>query len=247
MIPTHLKSTLIIGRGEVGNSLYNVLSPVYPTWCDDIRPHLRLMKDQPASFDVIHVCTRHGADFIANVKAWVKKYKPRIVNICTTVPVETMDELEAIGSIFCHSTTRGLHPNLSESIRVIPKHIGGRMAVPLSIYFNGAGVPTRTHERARTTALLHILNNVHYGVNLVFADEAAQLCRQYNVDYFDYMTYTQTNNIGYQQLGHSTKVRPILTPPSGKIGGHCITHSAALIPEENRPEIFNIVASYNED
>lgn len=246
MTSSRLETTLIIGRGEVGNSLYQVLKEKYPVWCDDTRKELRIMKDCPSTFDVLHVCTRHGADFIPNVQAWMKKYRPRIVNICTTVPPGIMEELEKSADGFCHSTTRGLHPNLAESIKLIPKHVGGTMAPELAQYFEKAGIPCVTHARARTTALLHILNNVHYGVNLIFADEAARLCRRYGVDYFDYMLYTKSNNDGYADLGHPTKVRPILTPPGGRIGGHCVAHSATLIPEEERTELFNRVASYNE-
>lgn len=237
--------TLIIGRGEVGNSLYQILKDHYPVWAEDTRKELRLMKGCPKTVDVLHVCTRYGADFIQTVLAYKKKYKPLIVNICTTVPPETMQSLENHSKAFCHSTTRGLHPNLAESVRIIPKHIGGYRAPDLVQYFSKAGIPCVAHARAKTTALLHILNNVHYGVNLIFADEAARLCRRYGVDYFDYMLYTKTNNEGYGALGHPTKVRPILTPPGGHIGGHCVTHSATLIPEEERPELFRTVAEYN--
>lgn len=246
MTSNRLVTSLIIGRGEVGNSLFEVLKGTYPIWCDDIRKPLRSMDKCPTTVDVLHVCTRYGADFIPNVQGWIKKYHPRIVNICTTLPPAAMDELESSGSGICHSTTRGLHPNLSESLRVIPKHIGGAMAGELAQYFQAVGIQCVTHPRARTTALLHILNNVHYGVNLIFADEAARLCRKYGVDYFDYMLYTKSNNDGYADLGHPTKVRPILTPPGGRIGGHCVAHSATLIPEEDRPELFSHVASYNE-
>lgn len=246
MTSSRLETTLILGRGEVGNSLYQVLKNHYSVWCEDTRRDLRVMKDCPITVDVLHVCIRYGADFEMALGTASYKYKPRIINICTTLPPDIMDRLEKTGDHFCHSTTRGLHPNLSESLKLIPKHIGGARASELAQYFDKAGVPCVTHARARTTALLHILNNVHYGVNLIFADEAAKLCRRYGVDYFDYLLYTKSNNDGYADLGHATKVRPILTPPGGKIGGHCVTHSATLIPEDERPDLFNRVAAYNE-
>ena len=78
----------------------------------------------------------------------------------------------------------------------------------------------------------------------MFADEAAKLCRYYGVDYYDYMKYTESNNDGYIALGHKTKVRSILTPPNGKIGGHCVNMSAGLIPKEVRPKMINELADY---
>lgn len=247
MTSSRLQTTLILGRGEVGNSLYEVLKNVYPVWCQDIRKELKVMKNCPETVDVLHVCVRYDEDFQTTVGAATFKYKPRIVNICTTVPPHIMHSLEKTGNHFCHSTTRGLHPDLQESIKVITKHVGGKMAPELAAYFREAGIPVTTHARARTTALLHILNNVHYGVNLMFADEAAKICRLYGVDFFDYLLYTKSNNDGYSELGHPTKVRPILTAPGGRIGGHCVTHSATLIPDADRGGLFKAVASYNGD
>lgn len=237
--------TLIVGRGEVGESLFQVLKVLYPVWCEDFKPELRLMKNCPKQVDVLHICTRYSDGFVSMVMAYAKKYKPSIINICTTVPPAVMQELEDSGNNFCHSTTRGLHPDLSRSAKTITKHLGGNMSSDLARYFNRVGIRCYVHKSARTTALLHILNNVHYGVNLMFADEAAKLCRRYGVDFFDYLLYTKTNNDGYSDLGHSTKVRPILMPPGGRIGGHCVTHSAELIPENERPDLFKKLAKYN--
>lgn len=238
--------SVILGMGEVGSAHYEVLSKKYDVWGLDIKPELcktNAQEKEPPVNQILHVCIRYSDKFIKEVNAAIEVYKPSCINICTTVPPGTTEQLSLSA---CHSTTRGLHPNLKLSLLVITKHIGGGMAPELKNYFEYAGIPCEIHRQARTTELLHILNNTHYGVNLAFADEAAKLCREYGVDYYAYMKYCETNNSGYSALDHRTKVRPILTPPGDKIGGHCVTMSANLIPKELRGTLFEKVATYND-
>lgn len=237
-------NTLIIGMGEIGSSLYKLLSPAYSTWGIDIKQELNtsLPCAVPEKIKVMHVCIRYSDDFNFIVKTYIEKYQPEIIDICSTVPVGTT---ESIDPSACHSTTRGLHPNLVEGLKTITKHVGGDNCLKLSAYFNAIGISTMSHPKAKTTELLHILNNVHYGVNLMFADEAAKLCRHYGVDYFDWMKYGETNNQGYARLGHLTKVRSILMPPGGKIGGHCVVSSAQLLSKGNM--LIDLLANYNEE
>jgi len=237
--------TLIVGMGEIGSSLYKILKTKYPTYGVDVRKELSTVdkKHIPEKIDVLHICIRYSDEFEKITKSYCQKYKPDLLNICTTVPVGTTRLVDPNG---CHSTTRGLHPNLEEGLKTITKHIGGPNAVRLKKYFEDAGIPCRAHPIARTTELLHIMNNVHYGVNLMFADEVAKLCRLYGVDYYDWMLYCESNNDGFMRLGQKTKVRPILTPTNGKIGGHCVVSSANLIPEEKRPDLVDRLAKYND-
>lgn len=236
--------SIILGMGEVGQAHYEILAQKYDVWGYDTKPELCKSNStqEPPPGQILHVCIRYTDQFFKALDEAIPKYKPGYINICTTVPPGTT---EKISSMACHSTTRGLHPHLASGLKTITKHIGGGMAPELKQYFEYAGVPCEIHRLARTTELLHILNNTHYGVNLAFADEAAKLCREYGVDYYSYMKYCETNNAGFTALDHRTKVRPVLTPPNGRIGGHCVTMSAGLIPKEQRGILFERVATYN--
>lgn len=231
--------TLIVGLGEVGGALERLLSPVYPVVTKDLEE-----KEVPAGVEIMHVCIRYSPDFDKIVRGYMAAYKPRIVNICSTVPPGTS---RALGRHVVHSTTRGLHPNLDRGLQAIKKHVGGPAAKEVAAYFARAGVRCVVHAQPDTTELAHILNNVAYGINLMFADEMARICRHYGVDYFEaVMKYTQTNNDGYEALDHASKRRMILTPPGGRIGGHCVVQSANLIPEDVRTPMLELLAGYNE-
>lgn len=244
-------SILIVGYGEVGRAHAEVLagSPRHEVCAIDIVPErvpstLRPPKNWPV--DVILFAMRYSDSFVSTCRAYVHGRAPKLIGVLSTVPPGTT---KSIDSCAVHSTTRGLHPNLAEGLRTIPKHYGGGYASQLARIFSCAGIPTgRVHAKAATTELAHILNNTAYAVNCVLADEMTRVCRHYGVDYFEaVMEYTRTNNDGFMALGHSSKVRYILTPPGGHLGGHCIQQSAALIPKDLRGVLIDAAATYNAD
>lgn len=227
--------------GEVGQALQDVLKPHYEVHTKDIEE-----KSIPEGIEIVHVCIRHSADFHKIVSDYVSRFKPRLLDICTTVPPGTTAKFK--NSV--HSTTRGLHPHLSTGLKNIPKHIGGPRSEEVANYFRKAGVPCVTHKKARTTEVAHLLNNISYGVNLMYADEMARVCRHFGVDYTEsVMRYTQTNNEGFRKLDHDSKCRMVLTPPNGYIGGHCVTQSAKMLidalGDNASPVIAKILADYN--
>lgn len=238
--------TLIIGTGEVGKSLAEVLKSRYEVWTRDIEP-----EDEIGKVDVLHICFPYWEGFVKAVRDYISFYQPGMVNIASTVPPGTTRKCGdgwPMAPMICHSTTRGLHPHLAKSMRTFMKHIGSEVdGDSFKAYFEQAGLQCQVHAQPEITELAHIINNTTYGVNLMFADEVSRLCRHYGVDYYQaVMEYAHSNNEGYRKLGHHTKVRPILTPPGGRIGGHCVVQNAQLIPEEVRGPLLNRLAHYNE-
>ena len=121
-----------------------------------------------------------------------------------------------------------------------------RWAVAAHKAWQAEGVKCITHRKSETTELAHLLNNSAYGVALMFADEMNAMCRQYGVDYVQaVMVYTDTHNSGFRSLDHERLVRPVLTPPNGRIGGHCVTQGASLIEKEKRGPLMEMLARYN--
>lgn len=160
----------------------------------------------------------------------IDQFRPELINVMTTTPPGTTAKL---GQRSVHSTTRGLHPNLRDGILATPKHIGGPRAKEVEDYFIGAGLKCITHKFAKTTELAHLLSNAQYATAILFADEMEKICRYYGTDYFEtVMLYAKSHNEGYTAMGLNSKLRPILTPPYGKPGGHCIGLAGALLDED---------------
>jgi DNA-binding CsgD family transcriptional regulator len=59
-----------------------------------------------------------------------------------------------------------------------------------------------------------------------------KLCDQYGIDFEKAVTdFNQTYNEGYKKLGKSNVVRPVLFPPKGGCGGHCVLENTILLRE----------------
>lgn len=233
--------SLIVGMGEVGRAHFNLLSKVYECHAWDLQGDYECPPPS-LGIEIIHIAIRHSKDFDSMVRDYTSLYNPKIVNVLTTVPPGTCEKL---GMNVVHSTTRGLHPNLESGLLNITKHIGGPFSEMVADYFSRAGIMCRTHARAIDTEVAHLLNNAAYGVNIALADEMARICRKYGVDYYgSVMQYTHSHNEGYIKLGHMSKVRPILTPPGGKIGGHCVQMSAQMISDGLSTPLIDMVAKY---
>lgn len=245
-----MRKILIAGLGEVGTAHANLLSTVKSFEVkgidlDESRvPEKWRVSDENYQADILVLAMRHHPEYVKTVSDYIEKYKPQIVHVLSTVPPGTCAK---IGHGASHSTTRGVHPHLEEGLLNIVKHVGGPSAEAMSRIFALAGIRCYTHALAKTTEVGHILNNVAYGVNLMLADEMQKVCREFGVDYFQaVMGYTATNNDGYIALDQASKVRMILTPPNGRIGGHCLKQSANLIPPGKRPPMIDSLANYGE-
>lgn len=230
---------VILGAGEIGSAYYEILSEVYPVFRMDIRPELR-DDPLPDQADILHVCLRYNDGWESAVHDAIDQFRPELINVMTTTPPGTTEKL---GPRAVHSTTRGLHPSLSQFIKATPKHIGGPRAQEVAAYFIGAGIECVTHAKARTTEAAHILSNCLYGANILFAREMESLCRTWGVDYYEtVMRYSETHNQGYERMGFKSKFRPIIHPPGPVISGHCVTNNARLVPEDLRGPIMATLA-----
>lgn len=240
-----MAEVLIVGMGQVGRAIQAAFTGVHTMSFKDLNDN-----PLPKNVDVMHICLRYDTmdddKFLKTVLGYAREVKPKMIDICSTVAPGTSEYIELrTGIPTMHSTTRGLHPRID--LRKITKHIGGPEAGRLAEIYNQAGVPTITHKSARTTELAHILNNLAYGVNLVLADELQSICRDYGVDYFEaVMLYTKTNNQGFEAMDNPTKVRMILTPPGGVLGGHCVVQSANLLEKHvlDKSTFAKVVAGY---
>lgn len=238
-----MNHAVIGARGEVGAAYCSILRRKANVWEKDAGG--LSLPEFPV--DVMHVALNFhaiGAEkFAAIVNGYARQLKPQIISILSTA---TPGVTESFGPSAVHSTTRGLHPNLESGILKIVKHVGGPKAEVLAQEFERFGIKCITHKSPRTTELAHILSNSSYGVSLMFADEMAKICRHYGVDYVEaVIKYGQTHNEGYAELDHPRLVRPVLMPPGGRIGGHCVSQGASLIPQEIRGEMLGKLAEFN--
>ncbi len=209
--------SLIIGAGEVGLALQSILK------CKIIDK-----QDLIGTFDIIHVCFPYSDQFEDEVKKYQQKYNPKHTVIHSTVPVGTSRKLKAI-----HSPIRGMHPELKKSILTFVKFIGGENSDEIADYFRNHGIKVQLCRKQETTELMKLLDTLYYGVCIEFAKEAERLCEKNEVPFSEvYTLANQSYNKGYEKLGYSEFIRPVLQPLKKKIGGHCVLQNTAFLESE---------------
>ncbi len=211
--------TLIIGNGEIGKALFNILSKAYKSRIIDREP-----EDSPL-VEIMHICFPYSDKFRSEVKRYQNIYNPKITVIHSTVPVGTSKSLKT-----CHSPVMGIHPYLEESLRTFVKFVGGRDADEVAGYFKQAGLKVQICRKSETTELAKLMDTLYYGVSIEFAKEAESLCIEYKVPFAEaYTLWNRAYNEGYEGLGRKEVIRPILQPIQRKIGGHCVIPNLDMI------------------
>lgn len=212
---------LVIGAGEVGSSLASVLS--------ENPKNEVLLRDKNAqsntTVDVMHICFPYSDKFKDYVLEYIKEYHPKLVIVHSTVPVGTCDSLGVV-----HSPVKGVHPNLAEGIKTFTKYFGGKSARKAAQHFKKLGIKTATRKFAKDTEAAKFWSTSYYGINIIFEKLMHKWCQENGIDFdFAYTQWNKDYNEGYQQLGMSYVVRPILKHKEGEIGGHCVVQNLRFV------------------
>ena len=222
-----MKTIGIIGYGEIGQGLDKVYveNKFYPLIKDLDRD------DNLSGVDALNICIPYSYDFVAQVTEYIDTLKPGITIIHSTVPPGTIDKIACSHPNVAHSPIRGIHPELDKGIKIFVKVFGGPSAHTAATHFeHDLGVECKVYESAKATEIAKLLDTSYYGVCIAWHDYAKKLCDEHGVDFEEAQThYNETYNDGYRDLWMDHVVRPILTPPDGKIGGHCVVSNAELL------------------
>lgn len=227
---------LVIGMGQVGSALFEVLRERYDVTGID--------KDQfPCEeFDVIHICIPYVHGFVTDVTNYMLQYLAPggLVIIHSSVAVGTSDRLGAV-----HSPIRGVHPNLAEGIRTFTKFFGGARAEEAAGIFRDLYITCITTPDARNTEALKLWDTTYYGWNIVFEKAVHEYCDKHRLDFN--VVYTRANrtyNNGYVRLGMPEVLRPVLDHREGPIGGHCVIPNANILGGDIADTILAFDADY---
>jgi hypothetical protein len=237
--------TLIIGKGEIGKSVNEVLSPHFETLILDKEPTL------DEGFEVLHICFPYSKAFEMYVTEYILRYHPRIVSIHSTVAPKTTESLQKRFPnlhIF-HTPVEGKHPNLAKSIRAFIKLIGyceGHKleALELAYYYSKCGVFSEIVENPTNTEVGKILSTTKLGIDVIVARMFGRICKEYGADYEEAVkNYTMMYNGGYQDMGESQYTRPVLYASEEPIGGHCVKPNLELLQDKHMHTLKQFIIS----
>ena len=229
--------SLIIGYGEVGKSLYNILSKEYLTYWIDKNKRKSIKQK---NFDIIHICFPYNENFVNSIIEYKNRYKPRYTIIHSSVPVGTSRKLNAI-----HSPVIGIHPHLEKSFKVFTKFIGGENASEIADYFRKIGIKVYLLDKQETTELIKLQCTTYYTTMIEFTKEMKKKCDELKIPFEAWSIWIDNYNKGYKKLGYPEYCRPNLIPIMTKIGGHCCAQNLRLIDTKFSRFLINLESENN--
>lgn len=228
--------SLVIGMGQVGVSLFNVLKNTHEMYIRDVDPI------EINNVDVLHLCFPYSDKFIEIANAYYDLYKPQLVINHASVAVGTSEQLK--GPV-CYSPIRGRHPKLEDGILAFDKYLASNdpvVSMAAYNYFKVAHLEVKILGEAngmRTLEFCKLMSNIRYGYDIVFMQEAGRIAKIHGIDINDFNDWERSYNRGYRILHEPEKQRSVLY--GGICGGHCIRACNDIMNEQTPSAIFNTI------
>ena len=238
----------ILGHGEIGSSVESV----YKAHSDAEIFIKDLNRDDGLKeLDVLNICIPFVSSdqFVDAVCKQIVESNPKLTIIHSTVLPGTTNIISDTTEMrVVHSPVRGVHPNLYEGIMTFTKFIGGDTADDAELaskHFESLGITTEIVSSSRASELGKLLSTTYYGVVIAWHGEMKKICDEIGVDFNEAVTmFNDTYNTGYAALGKDNVIRPTLTPPGEKIGGHCVVPNAQLLDGITFSDAIKLVLKY---
>jgi UDP-N-acetyl-D-mannosaminuronate dehydrogenase len=236
-----MRHTIIGAKGQIGSCV----TRFFKSHDEEIfEVDLDTPTYEPQKTHVLHICIRYTDTFVETVKQYQNIFNPIYTIVYSTVAPGTTEQL---GIDAVHSPVEGRHPDLYGGFTTFDRFVSGPKARSVAAMFTVLGLNVKTFKDSKTTELGKILSTTRYGVNIMFAKVQDDLCNQLGVNYDDVVTaYQKMYNSGYEKLGEKRFVQPILSPPNGVCGGHCVVPNAQILEKLTDDEFVKRLAHFND-
>lgn len=227
--------TMVVGLGEIGKPLFEVLSRHHKTVGIDIAPPA----EPPGDIDVMHVCYPFKIDdFIGETVRYMKKYRPRLTVINSTVSVGTTRAIgKEAGMAVVNSPVRGKHIRMAQDLLHYTKFVGGtdrESSEMVAKHFELSGMKTRVLSSAEATELAKLTETTYFGVIIAWAQEVERYCDQFGVNYDEAVSI-------YDEVPFFPPVKYF----PGVIGGHCVMSNIDILRQMVQSDMLEAVESSN--
>jgi UDP-glucose 6-dehydrogenase len=234
MVPD--RKTLVVGIGEVGGALAEVLERSIPVLRHDLK---RVEFDCPIG--VMHICIPFSsqAQFVSATLSYIERFRPELTIIDSTVlPGTTRMVAAKSSSAVVFSPVRGKHVRMVQDLLRYVKFVAGADPAAVAMataHFSKAGFRTRTLSKPEALELGKLAETTYFGVLIGYAQELNRYAERLEVD------YTEATEL-FEEIDFLPQVRYY----PGFIGGHCVIPNIKLLKQVYESELLNAVLSSND-
>ena len=241
VVRTEFKRPLVIGIGEIGKPLYEIVRGVYPAaqWLDVES------KEVLGEIGLLHICFRYSESFVKDVVEYVKRFQPSLTLIESTVlPFTTSKIYAQVGGNICHSPVRGRGlTGFKWGFFTYTKFIGGATPTAARVaeeYYQSLGFKTRVCNSPLETEFMKIINTTYYGLCISWFQEIERICNRYNLDVSSIREFIKST----EDDSGGKVPRPVYY--GGHIGGHCVISNALLLQQTFPSKFVEALLESNE-
>lgn len=229
-------SVVVVGLGEVGRPLFELLSKHY----DVIGVDITLPPGPLGKVDVLHVCYPFEIkDFVGETVRYIELFKPTLTIIHSTVAIGTTRAIaQRTGAAMAHSPVRGKHVRMLEELRTYTKFVGAMDPVSgkhAAEHFESAGLKTRILSAPEATELAKLTETTYFGLLIAWAQEVERYCDQVGQSYEEIISF-------YEEISFfpATKFFP------GIIGGHCVMPNIEILRKFDDSSLLRAIQASNQ-
>jgi UDP-N-acetyl-D-mannosaminuronate dehydrogenase len=239
----NMKKDIVIGLGEIGYPIFQLLSKTFPVDGYDKNPKLSiknpLLKNH--KIECMHICIPFDNSFISQVLKLQKKFVSDVIIIHSTISPHTTEKIQKKLQIpILYSATRGVHKRMLRDLKRYVKFYSVYDYIPKSKLaskvfesrFKQCSVKCKKMSDPLTLELAKIIcDTSYYGWLINYAQISKMISDKENVDFDEMWTFSD-------EIHKILKNRPKMFP--GFIGGHCVIPNLELINEGSLNQINEI-------
>ena len=227
-------SVLVVGMGEVGRPLAEVLERGHQVITRDVDPV------PVTGIDVMHVCYPFQVrDFVGTTVDYIAEHQPRMTIIHSTVTPGTSRSIQdQVDTPVAYSPVRGKHTRMREELLRYTKFVAASdsgVSESAIAHLAGAGFSARTMSSYETLELAKLLETSYFGLLIGWAQEMDRLAKQVGAEYLETMEFME-----------EIAFLPPVTFSPGFIGGHCVIPNSLLLETVGRSLFMEAMRGSNQ-
>ena len=226
---------VVVGLGEVGKPLFDLLSTKYDVIGVDILPPERVERAA-----VLHLCFPFQiTDFIAEATRYIDMFKPGLTVVESTVAIGTTRAIaERTGAAVVNSPVRGKHRRMLEDLSLYTKFVGAiepAAGVRAARHFESVGLQTKLLSSPEATELAKLSETTYFGLMIAWAQEVERYCDLSRQSYDEVVSF-------YDEI----KFFPPAKYVPGIIGGHCVIPNIELLSNYTHSILLDAILRSND-
>lgn len=226
----HCYTVAVIGMGEIGKPLFDLISEHHEVIGVDLEP-----SDRIDTVEVLHICYPFEiADFASETARYIDLFRPNLTVINSTVAVGTTRGIaERTSSTVVHSPIRGKHARMLEELRSYSKFIGAmdrEAGARAARHFESMGMKTTVLSSPEATELAKLTETTYFGLLIAWAQEVERYCDVTGGRYDEVVSF-------FEEIQY---LPPVKYWP-GVIGGHCVMPNIEILRQLERSPLLEAI------